>query len=387
MSVLARLGLALVFLGLGVIALLYAAAVAPGAWRGEDKPAVFAWTAADSACLEAYEDCDGEALVAMAPSGPLSARPFALQLVEEIVSGNAQGAADMAAQVLARDPRSRDARQVLAAEALRQEDYDAFLTLFLPLFDVDAPQRAAYADVLAQLSTRPEIRAALGPRLEEQAPWAGAYLAALARRGGLPVSDLIMLYRHVPGAQTQLLRRLTQAGQWDLAYIAFADFVSAAPGEAALALSVPFNPGLAENAGPAPFNWAPASRSAQLQEEGGLYAFYEGRRPETLLVQSFPLSPGAWELVVEQSGEATESGGFFRWQITCASGGAPLFRFDVRSLKAATESQAWEFDLAPGSCPYLTLSLSGVPGSFPRPGRIEVKSARLLQRAAEGAAP
>lgn len=383
----ARLAAALVFLGLGVAALLYASAAAPGAGRGADKPVVFAWTAADRACFEAYEDCDSETLTARAASAPLSARPFALQLVEEIVSGDEQGAADMAAQVLARDPRSRDARQVLAAQALRAEDHDAFLTLFLPLFEVDAPQRAAYGDFLAALSTRPEIRAALGPRLRKEAPWAGAYLSALASRGGLAVSDLVELYRYAPAAQAQLLRRLTQAGQWDMAYIAFTDFVSAGAGDEALALSVPFNPRLQASAAPAPFNWAPVSRSAQLQEEGGLYVFYEGRRPETLLVQSFPLSPGEWELIAEQSGDATEAGGFFRWQVACATGGPALFRFDVRSLKAAETAEGWDFDLAPGSCPYATLSLNGVPGSFPRPARIEVGSVRLMKRRPGAAAP
>jgi len=387
MSVIARLGFALVFLGLGVAAAFYAAATAPEPQAPGLSLPVFAWTGAETACTRTPEACDGEALVARAASAPLSPRPFMLRLAAKINAGDGRSAPELAAQVLARDPRAAFPRLVLSEAALREAGYERFLDHFLPLFDVDRVQRDAYADVLAALSTEPAFRAALEARLAQDPVWAGAYLGALTSRGGLAVSDLIPLYRQVPAAQAGLLRRLTRDGQWDMAYVAFADFVAAGTGESALALSAPFNPRLLDSAAPAPFNWARVSRSAQLLAEGGAYVFYEGRRPETLLVQSFPLSPGSYTLGVEQSGEATESGGFFRWQITCATGGPALVQFDVRSLKAAAESGAWDFDLAPGSCSYLTLSLSGVPGSFPRPGRIEVKAVRLQKREAEGSAP
>jgi hypothetical protein len=83
----------------------------------------------------------------------------------------------------------------------------------------------------------------------------------------------------------------------------------------------------------------------------------------------------------------TETGGFFRWQIACADGGPALARFDVRALEAAPSRGAWDFELAPGTCPYQRLSLHGVPGGFPRPARIELKSVRLSARSLEGAAP
>jgi hypothetical protein len=398
MSVLARAGLAVLFCGLAVAALLYSIAATPAEAPGQASPPAFAWTAAELACFEAYENCNRERLVDGAPAAPLSARPFALQLVEGIVSGDEEAARLLAAEVLARDPRSRDARQVLAAAALRAGDVDGFLVLFLPLFDVDAVQRDAYADFLAGLSKAPEIRAALAPKLRDGATWSAAYLSALTRRGGLTVSDLIPLYAHAPArVQAQFLQRLTTAGQWDMAYVAFAEFTSAGPlgadggepdrGEA-LALSVPFNPLLRPSAAPAPFNWWTASRSAQLLEEGGAYAFYEGRKVETLLVQSFPLSPGAYTLAAEHSGEASETGGYFSWQIACADGGGPaLARFDVRALKAASSQETWDFELAPGTCPYLRLSLNGVPGGFPRPARIELKSVRLSRRSPQAAAP
>lgn len=397
MSVLARAGLAALFCVLAVTALLYSLAATPAYAPGQASPPAFAWTAAELACFEAYENCNRERLVAGAPAAPLSSRPFALQLAQKILSGDEAAAALLAADVIKRDPRSRDARQVLAAAALREDDVDAFLVLFLPLFDVDAPQRDAYADFLAGLSTAPEIRAALAPKLRDGATWSVAYLSALTRRGGLTVSELIPLYLQAPDwVQAQFLQRLTTAGQWDMAYVAFAEFTSAGPfgadggeldrGEA-LALSVPFNPQLRPGAAPGPFNWWTASRSAQLLEEGGAYAFYEGRKSETLLGQSFPLSPGAYTLAAEQSGEATETGGFFRWQIACADGGPALARLDVRTLKAAAAQETWDFDLAPGTCPYLRLSLHGVPGGFPRPARIELKSVRLSRRGPQAAAP
>lgn len=391
MSMLLRAGLAALFCGLAAAAFLYSLAVTPAETPGQASPPAFAWTAAELACLEAYENCNRERLTAGAASAPLSARPFALQLVEEIVSGDEAAAALMAAQVLKRDPRSRDARQVLAAAALREGDIDAFLILFLPLFDVDNAQGEAYADFLAALSKSPEMRAALAPKLKDGAAWwSGAYLRALSRRGGLTVSELIPLYMQAPQAQAQLLQRLTASGEWDMAYVAFVDFVSAASrtdGGEALALSVPFNPELRISSAPSPFNWATASRNTQFLKEGGAYAFYEGRKPETLLGQSFPLSPGAYTLSAEHSGEAAETGGFFRWQIACAAGGPALARFDVRTLKAAAAGEDWDFELAPGTCPYLRLSLHGVPGGFPRPARIEINSVRLQKRVPEAVAP
>jgi hypothetical protein len=396
MSLLARTGLAVLFCGLAITALLYSVAVMPAKTERQAGPKAFAWTAAESACFEAYENCNRERLVAGAPAAPLSARPFALQLVEEIVSGEEAAAALTAAEVLKRNPRSRDARQVLAAEALREGDIDAFLVFFLPLFDVDRVQADAYADFLAGLSEAPEIRAAIAPKLEGGAVWGGAYLGALTRRGGISVGELIALHVHVPPAQAQLLGRLTAAGQWDMAYVAFSEFTDAgsvnavareADAGGALTLSVPFNPELRSSPAPAPFNWAIASRNAQFLEEGGAYAFYEGRKAETLLGQSFPLSPGAYTLVAEHKGEATETGGFFRWQIACADTGPALAVFDVSELKQEVSNRAWDFELGNETCPYLGLSLHGIPGSFPRPSWIEIKSVRLKKRKPEAAAP
>jgi hypothetical protein len=384
MSLFLRICLVLIFVSLGVVCLVYAVSAAPKSVRGETQPIAFKWTAADADCFEAYEQCNTEVLVARATSAPLSARPYALQLVNEIITGNQKDADDLASAVLLRDPRSRDARQVLAASALGRGDIEAFLRSFLPLFDVDRVQGPAYAEFLAGISTHSGLRDALMPHLAQSPAWATAYLNALARRGGLSLSELIPLYRMVPRAQPALLRRLTQEGKWDAAYIAFADFVAGPVEGPRLKLSAPFNPEFVKSTAPAPFNWTLNSRGGQFLEEGGIYIFYEGRKAETLLVQTFPLAPGQWQLVSRQSGGTSAGGGSFKWSLSCAGSSSALAQFEVSGLKEVPGEETWPFEVTSSSCPYAVLSLRGVPGAFPQPARIELKSVRLSRQDGAG---
>ena len=383
----ARLIPALVFAGLGVVACLYAAATAPRAPAAGPGSLMFAWTASETACLAGPETCDGTALIAHAASAPLSHRPFAARLAERLSSPGAEGSDELAAMVLARDPRSAFARLVLGEAALKADDREAFLSLVLPLFDLDPARRAAYADVLAALSPDDAFRAAVTRRLAPESSWGAAYLSALTTRGGLPAGALMPFLRFVPSAQAPFLSRLTRQGSWDVAYVAFAEFLAAATGAEPLALTIPFNPDLRGHPAPAPFNWSLPSRTAQLQETGGVYVFYEGRKAEVLLVQTFPLGPGTYTLETGLSGETTEAGGGFRWQISCAAGGAPFAQLDVGILKAAPGRQDFAFEVPQSTCAFVTLSLRGVPGAFPRPARIEVRSVHISARPGGEGAP
>jgi hypothetical protein len=77
------------------------------------------------------------------------------------------------------------------------------------------------------------------------------------------------------------------------------------------------------------------------------------------------------------SGEVSETGGWYRWQLACAAGGPALYVFDVQDLGSAPRAHEFAFEHPQGACPYVTLSLIGVPGTFPQPARIEVDRVSL----------
>ena len=165
--------------------------------------------------------------------------------------------------------------------------------------------------MLAALSADRELFAELEPRIETGAPyWGAAYLAALAGKGEVPVSRLAGLYSAFPAAQPGLLNQVAKTGNWAGAYILFSEFITrGALAGSAPPLSVPYNPGLLNSDAPAPFNWLLRRQGAEWLEGGGVYAFFQGRRGETFLSQTFPLAAGAWRFSAVMSGEVSETGG------------------------------------------------------------------------------
>jgi hypothetical protein len=83
------------------------------------------------------------------------------------------------------------------------------------------------------------------------------------------------------------------------------------------------------------------------------------------------------------SGDVSETGGWFRWQLACAGGSPVIERFEIHDLSAAPADYSFDFEKAQQGCPFVTLSLIGVPGTFPQPARIEVSSVRLEKGLAE----
>jgi len=216
--------------------------------------------------------------------------------------------------------------------------------------------------------------------------WGPQYLASLAGSASVPLADMIPLYAEFPSAQPGLLGKLAASGRWTSAYVLFTEFLSkgALAREPGLpALSVPYNPQLLEVKTPPPFNWQVVGQGAEWVDGGGIYAFFQGRRGETFLVQSFPLPPGAWRLTARMSGDVSETGGWFRWQLACAGGSPVIDRFEVHELSAAPAEYGFDFEQALPGCEFITLSLIGVPGTFPQPARIEVNSVALAPRGDE----
>ena len=360
---------------------LVAAAYATAAWPKTRSAGLvaspFAWTDALSWCETQADGCAAEDLAPLAYRAPLSPKPFAAKLREALEAGDIESATGLSAELLKRDPRSVAARLVLAEAALREKDMQGFADLYFPLFDIRRSEGMTYASLLAALSDDPVVYAGVAAKLAEAPYWGPRFLQDYSGKGLASPGELIGLYTYFPRAQGTLLTRLTRAGQWDLAYIAFTEFVAAQPEAQRLALTAPFNPALEDNNAPGPFNWTLRSRSADFLQEGGVYVFYDGRRREDLLVQTMPLSPGAYAFETTLSGQASEEGGWFRWRASCAATNREVGVSDIKALGAAPGKVEFTFELADAACSFVTLTLQGVPGAFPQPGRIEIARVRL----------
>jgi hypothetical protein len=386
MTLLVRAAGVIAGLAAALLAGLYALAISP------EAPAFakgfFPASSFEVRCREDGEpDCAGGAALVAAAHAPLGARALSQQLEELYAGGEAGGRAELASLVLSQDPRSELARVILADAALVAGDREAFLRLYLPLFETDRPQAAAYADALASVSGDPELFRLIEAHVRTAQPyWGPQYLASLAGAASVPLADMIPLYTEFPAAQPGLLGKLTAAGRWTSAYVLFTEFLSngALAREPGLpALSVPYNPQLLEVKTPPPFNWQFVGQGAEWVDGGGVYAFFQGRRGETFLEQSFPLPPGAWRFTARMSGDVSETGGWFRWQLACAGGSPVIGRFEVHELSAAPAEYGFDFEQALPGCEFITLSLIGVPGTFPQPARIEVNSVALAPRGDE----
>jgi len=376
MIALARLLAALLCLAGAALAGAYALALASA--PGEGAARLFPAQVHKTACQAGRVPCAPALAWQAGARAPLGARA----LSDLLASPERGSDPALARLVLSQDPRAEHARILMAEAALREGDMEGFLRLYLPVFQTHPRQAAAYADALAALSVDEDLFTRIEARIGEAPPsWGGAWLAALARRGDLPASRLIGLYARFPQSQAGLLSQMTASGNWHGAYIAFNAFLAAGPpsAEEANALTIPFNPRFQALPAPPPFNWRLNGQGAEWLPEGGVYAFFQGRRSETFLSQTFPLQPGPWRLSARMSGDVSETGGYFRFVLACAGSGKKSDIFDVTDLTAYPGVREFDFEHPAGICDFVTLSLTGVPGTFPQPARIELTEARLVR--------
>jgi len=350
---------------------------------GEPGPGPFAHKAFSFRCVQAEAGCAAQGLIPLAGRAPLDARGFEAAMQAAFEAGETDAARRLAAHVLKRNTRSNLARFILASEAAEKGDPDRFLSLYLPQFRIDPRGESVnlFARVLAAYSRDPQYFTRLERHVLEARPsWGAAYLGALLADGALPRAGLSRMFAEYPAAQPALLSEMMKAGEAEEAYGLFADWLS----EGALAreppvleLTRPFNPGLLDSPAPYPFNWQLHSAAAEYVSGGGVYVFFEGRKAETFLSQIFPLEAGDWRLRLRVSGQASETGGSFRWRLACADGSGMIASHDLKGLGAAPSDSLFDLSPSPEACPFVRLSLEGVPGMFPQPSRLEVHKVSL----------
>lgn len=352
---------------------------------------LFEYSALDRRCADDGAACSADAFGRLALQAPLDGRALSGLLAKQYRAGLAAEDSGLAELVLRRDPRAELARVVLAEGALAAGEEEHFLTLYLPLFQTDPSRTQVYADTLAVLSRDPALFASLRAYILEDRPgWGRFYLRALAVEDRVSTQGKIALYAEYPEVQSALLSRLLADGNWPGAYIVFTELVSSgalARADSSLPLAVPFNARLQANEAPAPFAWTLHGGAAEYMEEGGVYAFYQGRRSEKVLSQTIPLAAGNWRFGARMSGQLSENGGRFRWTLACAGTGTPLASYEVLELGAVASDQFFNVSVPPGTCGFATLTLEGVSGMFPQPARIEVREVSLFRLAAETTGP
>jgi hypothetical protein len=389
MTMLVRLCGVLTALALACLAGAYVLVLRGMAVPGLD---VFERAQAEAVCRMSDAACDGVRLVPLSGLAPMADATLSGVLREAFEAGDFERAMELAPLVFARDKRNELGRLLMAQEALLGGDKKAFLRLYLPLFGTDGRQGAIYAEALAELSSDRQVFAEIERHIRAERPsWAPAYLRMMRDRNVIGLKELIGLYKLYPQAQSSLVSRLAGEGDWKRAYAVFAEFVlsgqEAVPVQEGPPLSAPFNPRLLDVPAPAPFNWRVYGNGAEFLDGGGVYAFFQGRKAEQFLSQVFPLSGGHYEFVARMSGDVSETGGWFRWQIGCAESGTRIAAFDVNHLSAAPMDQAFSFDMPEGLCDFVSLSLVGVAGTFPQSARIEIPHISLGQIAPLEEAP
>lgn len=341
---------------------------------------LFGWTKLETLCAIEQAECSPGNLTSLTSRAPLEARPFNVNLAAAFEAGDDSRIRDLAKPAFRRDPRNELARLALASEALDKGERDEFLKIYVPVFRTDSANTRAYAKSLAELTTDPQLLADVRKHiLAERPPWGSAFLVEASAQH--PLTDLIDLYAQYPDVQPELISRLVKEGALNQAYAVFVELLSsgALKNEAATPpLSAPYNPRFLPTAAPPPFNWHFEGSGGELKKDGGAYVFFEGRRSERFLRQEFPISPGRYRFDVRMSGTVSEAGGWFRWQFGCADSNDLIASFDVQELSSAPETLSFDFVMPRQRCRFVSLSLTGAPGVFPKPARIEIESVELL---------
>ncbi len=332
----------------------------------------FAWTSYELACVQ-HQTCSSENLVESASAAPLSPLAFTSILKNELERDEAK-ARVLAEHIFARDPRSIDARIILANYALLNQDIDKFAYYYFPLFGIMRHDQRRFADPLIQLSSDPAVRAQALIALQSSPHWGEEYLLGYLGVEAPPFADLAPAFQYYPRLRGHLLSTMLRHGEIDAAY---GDFVSGLRAEEIHLLGIPFNARFVESEAPRPFNWQVVSRQAEFLEAGGVHIFYQTAGRERFLTQITPLMPGRYHLDASGLGETSQTSGHFEWQIKCLQSGQLLANLELKELSGQFRSNPIVFDVPNEGCGFQRVDFFGVPGILSKPARITLQELNI----------
>lgn len=279
--------------------------------------------------------------------------------------------------VVRRQPRNVIAQSWLAADDIRSGQNAAAISRLEHLASVDPERTSFYAEVMADMARTQsgaralELHFAKPTRLAEQA------LARLnATSSDIPL--LLKLNAHSPRGQAGLIDRLHRERGATQAFIAWLEF---APSLATGGMEWPIDPAFVGDKALLPFNWR-LQEGAELLEQGGLFARYNGRASPVFARQVVLLGPGNYVFKAAMDGRARPDGGAFEWILTCETSHLSLGAVDTRSLNEAISTFSFPFTIPPdGSCPAQQLEFRGRPGDFPERTTAIVRRVEIVEAA------
>lgn len=277
----------------------------------------------------------------------------------------------LAGATIARNARNRTARLVKFELLALRGDWATALDEFSVLFALGFQRRELIGFLKTQFET-PAARTEILAKLSDvDTAWDHAFLAGLdIDRLGL--STIMELYAPFPDLQARLVADLTRQHRYDEAFLVW----NLMRTDGASGSSFPFDGGFAGLNAPVPFNWSLDKRHAEMLPEGGLYVSYSGTGGPRIASQLLPLTPGTYQLLVEQEGEIPATAGDLVWSVHCVGTNRSVLELSLAGLSGADRIEP-VFTVPGGDCDYQVLSLSGKPGEYPSPIRITLNSVQI----------
>jgi len=293
-------------------------------------------------------------------SSPLSEAPLVFFGLSRSAAGDEVRAREAFSAAARRQPRNIPASIWLAADAIQKHEYAVAATLLERLHRLDNARSNVFAAVWAETVVDPKGAAVLEARLASGSVLARATLRVVNSMFN-DFDLLIRLNKHVPGEQTNIVRRLMSQRGPSLAFLGWLEF---APAAEIVDFSWPFDPAFDGSLAPGPFNWT-LSRGAELLKQGGLFVRYSGKGSAPLAEQMMLLAPGEYTFKAEMQGNSDEASAGFEWVLRCHSDGPTLIEIVASGLARNTKDFTSRFVVPAQTCGAQILQLRGHTGEFP----------------------
>jgi tetratricopeptide (TPR) repeat protein len=306
---------------------------------------------------------------------PLAEAPLAVAGQAFSVLHEKPAAVAVFTELLARSPRNPLARAWATDLALEEGRYEAAIRHADILMTLAPATQDAVIDLLVGLSRNSQSHDALRDVIARQPFWASAFVGKLVASS----ADAFFTYeivQLVPKTQSFYLERLTGAGRFEEALIAWLGFLPKEDQN----FSWPYDGAFQQKSGPTPFNWSTDGNATEFNKGGGLYASFRGRAGNNFLAsQLIPLGAGAYRFEVVMDGELRPRGGTFRWSIRCMPSGTRIVELSITDLQEGRPKKfAAPFTRPAADCAVQLLAFEGVAGELPLWAKAQIRNVAII---------
>lgn len=311
----------------------------------------------------------------LAKRSPMDPLVFELALGRTMAQGPSKTAQLLFESIMDRQPRSATARLYAFSHSLGQSDWDAGLSAYQRLIDLnlidDRTLNVALIGVFREANDWTPLLTFI-----EREPKSGEKLLTALLREDVEPSNLLPLIQKYPRVQAAYLRKLIQADRLEDAFSAWRAFTGRT---SELSYTAPFNGAFEQLSDPPPFNWKLNKDRAEIQSQSGLHVTFLGTGSPLVASQIMRAKPGSYSFSVIAKGRMPESGGGLQWSVDCARSGAPLAVLEVALTRIGeTEDFVAPVSIPERNCTFQSITLRGKAGEFPMTSRTEIVSVQLI---------